>query len=268
MARNNQDENSAEGRVAGFLRTFLELGRDDAAQGRIAGSGDGEKRNKGLFWSPFERGERKQSRPAPAQPERVQPVYPQTTSRFQRPPAANRSGSGSGNGEAAGSPKVASYSSTASTTSTAAQTDSATRVEGSTQPIGYLLESYAKGALPPQGLDEFLQQARTTFTQVGDFYQYWIKFQGESLGRMFNEIRESITPQGPGNGNRKGPQRVEVVRAPASGQEAPPAQYSGTPTQEGSGATPAPESAPPPQNQPGQSAPPIDPSNKPWIERG
>ncbi len=273
MARNNQDEYAAESQIAGFLRTFLGLGRDDSLDSRVSGSGDGEKRKKGLFWSPYEREGRKRATPPPAQPEYSQPVRPQTTSRFQRPPATNRTSSGSGNGEAEGRVKTASYSQGGAKTgsySNAPSTPpdrigSATRVEGSTQPIGYLLESYAKGALPPQGLDEFLQQARTTFTQVGDMYQYWLKFQAESLGRMFTEIRETINPQTDvGNGNRKGPQRVEVVRASTPTSESPPAEYS-APQPESPVETTSPP--PPPQERPGQNAPPMDPSNKPWIER-
>lgn len=260
MARNNQDENAAESQIAEFLRSFLGLGRDGSLDGHISGSGDGEKRKKRLFWSPYEQEGRKRATPPPVQPEYSQPpVRPQTTSRFQRPPAAARTSSGSGNGEAESRVKVAGYSQGGAKTGSYSnapstpsdQTGSASRVEGPTQPIGYLFESYAKGALPPQGLDEFLQQAQTTFIQVGDMYQYWIKFQGESLGRMFNEIRETITPQTGGCSTRKGPQRVEVIRASTATSESP-AEYS-------SGTSPA--------AQPETAAAPMDTSNKPWIER-
>jgi hypothetical protein len=58
------------------------------------------------------------------------------------------------------------------------------------QPVSYLLKGYARGALPPQGLEAFTRQFNDTVRDVYNFYEYWIRFQVEDLGRIFASLRD------------------------------------------------------------------------------
>ncbi|NJM05788.1 hypothetical protein HC891_05715 [Candidatus Gracilibacteria bacterium] len=63
------------------------------------------------------------------------------------------------------------------------------------QPVGYLLKGYARGALPPQGLEAFTRQFNDTVRDVYNFYDYWIRFQAEDLGRIFVSLRDgAVSP--------------------------------------------------------------------------
>jgi hypothetical protein len=64
--------------------------------------------------------------------------------------------------------------------------------EGYVQPIGYLFRSYARGALPPEGLEALTKQSRKTVSDVWDFYSYWLRFQGEELGRLGKEAVDAV----------------------------------------------------------------------------
>ncbi|NJN15901.1 MAG: hypothetical protein HC822_06235 [Oscillochloris sp.] len=59
-------------------------------------------------------------------------------------------------------------------------------------PIGYLLRSYARGALPPQGLEEFTKQARATTGDVWDFYTRWIRFQADEVFRIGRDVVDAV----------------------------------------------------------------------------
>jgi len=86
------------------------------------------------------------------------------------------------------------------------------------QPIGYLIRSYVRGALPPQGLEQFTREARATFTDVWKFYSYWTRFQTDELFRMGRELTDALfggrgrSLEG-GNGGREQPRRIRVTTA-------------------------------------------------------
>lgn len=91
-------------------------------------------------------------------------------------------------------------------------------VEGVVQPVGYLIRSYVRGALPPQGLEQFTREARATFTDVWKFYSYWTRFQTDELFHMARELTDAVfggrgrSLEG-GNGGRDQPRRIRVTTA-------------------------------------------------------
>jgi hypothetical protein len=62
------------------------------------------------------------------------------------------------------------------------------QTQGYTQPISFLLRGYARGALPPQGLEQFTKELRGTSQQLWEFYEYWTRFQTDELGRVFSSL--------------------------------------------------------------------------------
>lgn len=70
--------------------------------------------------------------------------------------------------------------------------------EGYVQPIGYLLRSFARGALPPQGLEQFTRETRATSTDVWNFYSYWTRFQTEEFFRIGRELFDTLFEDRPG----------------------------------------------------------------------
>lgn len=80
------------------------------------------------------------------------------------------------------------------------------RFEGYVQPITYGVRAYVRGALPPQGLEEFTRQLRTTVNDVSDLYGKSIRFQVEDVVRFFEDMRKRITVQ------RSGANRVTSVK--------------------------------------------------------
>ncbi|HMQ32201.1 MAG TPA: hypothetical protein PKD53_15835, partial [Chloroflexaceae bacterium] len=64
--------------------------------------------------------------------------------------------------------------------------------EGYVQPVGYMLRSYARGALPPQGLEQFTREFRATLTDVWNFYSYWTRFQTDELARIGREAMDVV----------------------------------------------------------------------------
>lgn len=75
--------------------------------------------------------------------------------------------------------------------------------EGYVQPVGYAVRSYARGALPPQGLEQFTREFRATLTDVWNFYSYWTRFQTDELVRIGREAVDTVVPpatNGEGNG--------------------------------------------------------------------
>ena len=104
-------------------------------------------------------------------------------------------------------------------------------VEGVVQPIGYLIRSYVRGALPPQGLEQFTREARATFTDVWKFYSYWTRFQTDELFRMGRELTDALfggrgrSLEG-GNGGREQPRRIRVTTANGPEETKKPVQSS------------------------------------------
>jgi hypothetical protein len=78
------------------------------------------------------------------------------------------------------------------------------------QPIGYLLRSYARGALPPQGLEAFTREVRTTTEKVFNFYGHWIRFQTEELLRIGGDLCNAVINALPGESAK--PQNTTIRR--------------------------------------------------------
>lgn len=98
--------------------------------------------------------------------------------------------------------------------------------EGYVQPVGYLFRSYARGALPPQGLEQFTRETRATFTDVWNFYSYWTRFQTEELVRLGRELYDivfddTVPPAGvdPSTGSAGTIRRIKVTTANGNGDE-------------------------------------------------
>ncbi len=145
-------------------------------------------------------------------------------------------GTGAYRAFAAGEPSEASASPPATPRPETAVTPSAPLppVEGVVQPIGYLIRSYIRGALPPQGLEQFTREARATFTDVWKFYSYWTRFQTDELFRMGRELTDAVLGERGrslegGNGGRDQPRRIRVTtsndtdEARKAARNAPPA---------------------------------------------
>ncbi len=105
------------------------------------------------------------------------------------------------------------------------------------QPIGYLLRSYARGALPPQGLEAFTREVRATTEKVFGFYGHWIRFQTEELARIGSDLFNAAIDALPGEKTKQQPQvirRIKVVAENGNGGNAakpavePPATATGS----------------------------------------
>jgi hypothetical protein len=86
------------------------------------------------------------------------------------------------------------------------------------QPVGYLLKGYARGALPPQGLEAFTRQFNDTVRDVYNFYEYWTRFQLEDLGRIFVSMRDGAL----GSSSPVPVEHVPVETSPAAPVETSP----------------------------------------------
>jgi hypothetical protein len=153
--------------------------------------------------------------------------------------------------------------------------------EGYVQPVGYMFRAYSRGALPPQGLEQFTREFRATLTDVWNFYSYWTRFQTDEVFRLGREVMDTVVDNLPsgegaaapssrtkrpikvttGNGNGNGDKKVKVVPAtptpPAAAAPTPPAAAAPTP--------PAPASDKPAAAAPTPSTPA---SNKPKDKKG
>lgn len=95
--------------------------------------------------------------------------------------------------------------------------------DGSVQPIGYLFRAYARGALPPQGLEQFTRETRATLTDVVKFYSYWTRFQTDELVRLGRELYEIVFDDQPARADTSSSagsiRRIKVTTA--NGDEKP-----------------------------------------------
>jgi hypothetical protein len=73
--------------------------------------------------------------------------------------------------------------------------------QGYVQPLGYGLRSYARGALPPQGLEQFTREFRATLTDVWNFYSYWTRFQTDEVMRIGREALDAVVDNLPSDEN-------------------------------------------------------------------
>lgn len=55
--------------------------------------------------------------------------------------------------------------------------------------LGDAMNGFLRGMLPPQGLDAFVEEVRTTASQVGNMYANLFRFQVESVERAISETR-------------------------------------------------------------------------------
>lgn len=91
------------------------------------------------------------------------------------------------------------------------------RFEGSVQPLTYLPRAYLRGALPPQGLEEFLRLLGKTTSDVIGMYQQFIGYNTKELTDAVDQWRRS-GPQPPMM--KRVP--VEVSKATANVAAPPP----------------------------------------------
>ncbi|MFV9503247.1 MAG: hypothetical protein AB4911_01640 [Oscillochloridaceae bacterium umkhey_bin13] len=130
--------------------------------------------------------------------------------------------------------------------------------EGYVQPIGHGLRSYARGALPPQGLEQFTREFRATLTDVWNFYSYWTRFQTDELVRIGKDAFDTVVPPttngegtsstsvrrikvAVGNGEKK---PVASPLAPSAGASAPAAPAAVDPIPTPDAAAPAADASP------------------------
>ncbi|GAB4441570.1 MAG: hypothetical protein OHK0015_39000 [Chloroflexi bacterium OHK40] len=124
-----------------------------------------------------------------------------------------------------------------------------TVTEGYVQPIGYLLRAYARGALPPQGLEQFTRETRATTTDVWNFYSYWIRFQTDELFRIGRELLDAVVGERPARGDTvttpsgQTIRRIRVTTGNGNGDDPPIDRVATTTTID---PPPVPTPAPPP----------------------
>lgn len=85
-------------------------------------------------------------------------------------------------------------------------------VEGYVQPISYMLRGFVRGALPPQGLEQFTREVRATATDVYNFYGYWTRFQTDDFVRFGRGVITSIVESLPSPDALTAPHGGRVIR--------------------------------------------------------
>lgn len=138
------------------------------------------------------------------------------------------------------------------------------QTEGYIQPISFLLRAYARGALPPQGLEQFSKEARATGQQVWDMYSYWIRFQTDEIGKLLSSLGGKLPIKPVAGLGEKHEDRLQHIKVetPVEAQAAapaqavaptmpPPAPKAATPPPKAETPAPAPKAETP---APGQSA--------------
>lgn len=94
--------------------------------------------------------------------------------------------------------------------------------QGYVQPISYGLRSYARGALPPQGLEQFTREFRATLTDVWNFYNYWTRFQTDELVRIGREAMDTVVdnlPSSPESSSTTSVRRIKVTVGNGNGEK-------------------------------------------------
>ncbi len=84
--------------------------------------------------------------------------------------------------------------------------------QGYVQPLGYGLRSYARGALPPQGLEQFTREFRATLTDVWNFYSYWTRFQTDEVMRIGREAMDAVVDNLPSEEGSSGGTTVRRIK--------------------------------------------------------
>ncbi|NNJ13028.1 hypothetical protein EKD04_022130 [Chloroflexales bacterium ZM16-3] len=86
--------------------------------------------------------------------------------------------------------------------------------DGPIQPITFLVRAFARGVLPPQGLDAFTKELGATSTDVWNMYTHWARFQTEDVFRFGREMITTISNALPaGNPQMSQSRRIKVTVA-------------------------------------------------------
>lgn len=196
MARYDQN-NKPYSWMPGFLRSFLNLDYDDPQGERGSSYDQAEPRSytqasqpAANTWSPPN-----------------EPTFKATSMEGYTPPA----GSGYTPPPAA-APRPNAGAAPANMAAPMQQT------EGYIQPITYLLRGYARGVLPPQGLEAFTKETRATTTDVWNLYSHWIRFQTEEIFRFGRELLDAVADGAPAsNTPATTARRIKVTVANGNG---------------------------------------------------
>ncbi|PDW04112.1 hypothetical protein CJ255_05315 [Candidatus Viridilinea mediisalina] len=86
-------------------------------------------------------------------------------------------------------------------------------VEGYVQPVSYMVRGFVRGALPPQGLEQFTREVRATATDVWNFYSYWTRFQTDDFVRFGRSVVTNIVESLPSPAGISAPHAGRIRRA-------------------------------------------------------
>lgn len=92
------------------------------------------------------------------------------------------------------------------------------------QPISYALRGFLHGVLPPQGLEAFAKEVRTTTTDVWNLYSRWFSFQTDEPLLFVRSIIDAVTAGATAltpNGSVATARRIKVTVA--NGNDSDPA---------------------------------------------
>ena len=64
---------------------------------------------------------------------------------------------------------------------------------GFVEPIGFAVRSFARGVMPPQGIEQFSRELSATMTDVWNFYTYWVRFETEDILNAGREVLDALT---------------------------------------------------------------------------
>ncbi len=136
--------------------------------------------------------------------------------------------------------------------------------EGFVQPIGYGIRTYVRGALPPQGLEQFTREFRATLTDVWNFYSYWTRFQTDELFRMGREAVDVVIENLPSGGTTSSSSGSSVRRIKVNTGGNGNGEKKAAPPPPAAVATPPAETP----AKPTASATPPKPADKPGDAKG
>jgi hypothetical protein len=204
MARYDEN-NTPYSWMPGFLRRFLNLTYDEPQAG---GSGLSQS---GFAPAP----QASAARAAWATPS--EPTFKPTSMESYTPPASSYTAQATST-YAPPLPPAPDRSADGSSAVSAGPATPSFQISGGIQPVTYLLRAYARGILPPQGLEEFTKQLRKTSTDVWGLYSHWFFFQTEDVLRFSREVLTTITDALPtGSSSVATSRRIKVTVANGDG---------------------------------------------------
>ena len=211
--------------LPGFLRKFLNLDDDMPNYGGGSYRAPDATPSRTTSYAPPARPAASYTPPSytPSDPQRFAPTYtsaqPQAIPGGPPAPAPRVTPSYAQTGQTGQAVGAPAYTPAPGATVTPGGNIPMSPTEGYVQPVGYLLRSYARGALPPQGLEQFTRETRATFTDVWNLYSYWTRFQGAELGRLGRELLDVVADKpasaegGMAAGGRESIRRIKVTTA-------------------------------------------------------